>query len=297
MKKYIFLAILLIIAGGVYWFMTNFESIVKKVVHKYGSEVTLTDVNIDGLDISLKNGTAAINKITVANPKGYDTKNLFELGQISVKIDLKSLTTDTIIIENVDVKKPVVSYEMITLTQNNISQILDNVKGYSARKAKESGTTEAKKVETPKETSTDSGSSKKVIIKKITIDQGELNAIANLNIPGLELDKNKVSVKLPKIVITGIGENKKNGEDVASVITRVITEILSTASQTVVSSNLGDLKDLARQNLEGAVLSTKDRINESGALIKDQAKQSQDMVKDTANQAKDLVNDTLSIFK
>jgi hypothetical protein len=262
MKKYIFLAILLVITGGVYYFMTSFESIVKKVVHKYGSEVTGTDVNIDGLDISLKEGKATIKKITVANPKGYDSPYLFELAEISVKINLKSLTTDTIIIESVEVHKPVVTYEMKSLTQNNISQIQKNVSSYSSSSSSSSDT--AKKEEAKKD---DSASSKKVIINKIKIDQGQLNGVVNLEVPGIEKQSSNVSVKLPQIVITDLGK-EGNGETIVGATTKILNKILTTASQTIVQSNLTDLKAVAQKNMDSVVGSVKDRVDEVGGIFK-----------------------------
>lgn len=275
-KRYIVLLIILaIIAGGIYWFMTSFESIVKKVVHKYGSEVTLTDVNISGLDLSLREGTASIKEITVANPKNYDTPYLFELGEISVKVDIKSITTDTIIIDYVHINKPIVTYEMLSLTQNNINEVLNNVKGYSARQAKDA----PKKAEAKKEApSKESASSKKVIIKQIVIDQGQLNAVANLNIPNMPKQDNKISVALPKIVINDVGQSK-GGENIAGAMTKIITEILNVASQTVVKSNLTDIKALAQKNLDGVVDSVKGRIEETGGLFKETGDNLKDSLK------------------
>ncbi len=57
-------------------------------------------------------------------------KNALELGGISVKVDIKSLTKDVIIIESVEVNKPVINYELLSLTQNNLSQLLENIKKY-----------------------------------------------------------------------------------------------------------------------------------------------------------------------
>ena len=110
-KRYIFLSVLVLIVVGVYFFAPSLESIVQKVVHKYGSE------------------------ITVGNPRDYSTKNLFELGEIYVKVDIKSLTSDTIVIENVEVSKPVINYEMLSLTRNNISDIQNNIKKNTAKTA------------------------------------------------------------------------------------------------------------------------------------------------------------------
>lgn len=127
-KKYIFLLVLVAAFAGFYYLTPSFESIVKQVVHKYGSAVTGTDVNLEGFNLKLADGEGHIGKITVGNPKNYKLKNAMELGGISVKVNIKSLTQDTIVIESVEIDKPVINYEILSLTQNNLSQLLENIK-------------------------------------------------------------------------------------------------------------------------------------------------------------------------
>ena len=255
-KRYILLAILVILAAGGLYLSTNIESIVKKVVHKYGSEVTGTDVNISGFDLSLKDGTATIKKITVANPNGYKTPHIFELGDISVKIDLKSLTKDTIIIEKVDINKPIITYEMASLTKNNISDIQNNINSFANKAPKESVAKETKS----------EGSGKNVIIKTLRVEGGELGA--HTNIQGFE---NNVVVKLPPIQINDIGGTSE-GKSIAQTISDVVSHILTAASQTVVKGNLADVKNVAKENLDGAVSSAKERVNETKDILKNLGK-------------------------
>ena len=53
------------------------ETIVKKVVNKYGSEITGTEVNLQGFKLSLTKGEGEISEITVANPKNYSATYIF----------------------------------------------------------------------------------------------------------------------------------------------------------------------------------------------------------------------------
>ena len=92
-KRYIFLSVLVLIVAGVYFFAPSLETIVQKIVHKYGSEITGTDVNLQGFELGLTTGEGRISKITVGNPKDYTTKNLFELGEIYVPRIQSSLKT------------------------------------------------------------------------------------------------------------------------------------------------------------------------------------------------------------
>lgn len=250
-KRYIFLSILVVIIAGVYFFAPSLESIVQKIVHKYGSEITGTDVNLKGFKLGLANGEGSISEITVGNPKDYSAKNIFELGNIYVKVDIKSLTSDTIIIEDIEVSKPIINYEMLSLTRNNISDIQENIKKNTAKSSSE------KKTEEPKDK--DSASSKKVVIKKLSIKDGEINAIVG--------KEEAVSVKLPTITMTNIGEDKK-GESITTTISKILGKILSSASSAVVNSKISDLKGVAEKNLEDITGGVKDRIKSIGIFGK-----------------------------
>lgn len=250
MKKYIFGFLVLVIAAA-WYFSPSLETIVKKVVNKYGSEITGTEVNLQGFKLSLTKGEGEISEITVANPKNYTAPNIFSLGDIFVKVDLKSLTTDTIVIEKIAINKPVITYEMLSLTQNNINQIQKNIAANTAAKS-------SQKAQAKEEAPKDEASSKKVVIKELVVANGEIQAIANIN-----GKKDDLKVKLPQIVMKNIGDEKK-GESIATTITKILNNILKTASKTVVESQLGDLKSVADENLNKVVGGVKDRVKELG---------------------------------
>lgn len=258
MKKYIFLGILLIIGGGIYYAATSYEGIVKNLVHKYGSEVTGTDVSLQGFKISLTEGEATINQIVVANPKGYSEPHFISLDGIKVKINLKSLTTDTIIIDSIVIDKPAISYEMLSLTQNNIKEIQNNVAKFS-NTGKTAATPAVEKTENAEK---QANSSKKVIIKELLINSGELKAATN--IAG---KASNIAVKLPDIKMTGIGQ-AKNGDSIPQIIAKVLNQILQTASKTVATTQIADLKGVASDNLNNVVGGVRDRVKTLGIFGK-----------------------------
>ena len=61
------------------------------------------------------------------------------VGRVAVKVNLKSLLDKTIVIENVEVEKPEITYELLSVTQNNISQLMENIKKNTAKSRSESG--------------------------------------------------------------------------------------------------------------------------------------------------------------
>jgi len=254
MKKYIFLAILLTIVGAVVWVMTSYETIVKNIVHKYGSQIVGTDVSIKGLDIALFDGEASVKEIVVANPKGYKTPHFISLGGISVKVDTNSILSDTIVIESIVVEKPSLSYEIISLTQNNVKEIQNNITKNTAS----TDQVEKKDVKEVTETPKKESASKKVVIKHLQIKSGEIIAA----MPGGD-----VTVPLPDVDMRNIGAAKE-GESVSKVITTIMNRILSTASKAITSSKLTDLKNVAEENLNSVVGDVKDRVKKLGIFGK-----------------------------
>lgn len=259
-KRYIALGALAAACVAFYYYVPSFENIVKKVVHKYGSEITGTNVNLNGFKLSLANGEGKIQKLTVGNPSGYKTPNLFELDEITVKVNIKSLTKDTIVIDSVEINKPIITYEMLSLTQNNIKEIQNNIKKNTASAPTEKAKTA--KEETKKEVKSDAKAGKNVVIKRFVLKGATLNAITYIQ--GKEA---KTTVAMPEIVITGIGE-AKNGEDIAVVISKIFTQILNSASKAVVDNQLADLKGIANENLNNVVGGVKDRVKTLGIFKK-----------------------------
>ena len=256
MKKSSLLIGVVVVAAGIYYFGPSLlDSAVKKIVNKYGSEVTGTEVNLEGFSLHPTTGEAAIRKITIANPQNYKMPYLFELNNISVKVDLKSLTSDTVIIEDITVDKPAITYEMLSLTQNNIKEIQNNVNSYLNKSSSND------KAETTSETdSADQSAGKKVIIRHLAINDATLSAAAG--------DKD-VSIILPDITMNNIGDDsKKAGSNIPQVIAKILNKILTTATQNVVSQKLGDLKSVAKENLNSVVGGVKDRVKELGIFGK-----------------------------
>lgn len=260
-KKYLILGIVAVAAVAAYVFTPSLDTIVRRLVNKYGSQVTGTNVDLKGFSLSLSSGEGKISQITIANPKNYSAPYLFKLDEISIKVNLKSLASDTIIIDEIKVRQPEITYEMISLTQNNVSEILKNIENYGKTPAPESTAQDAKPQKETKATKSDSAG-KKVIIKNLLIDKGNIDVIAAL--PG---KTQKLSVALPSIKMQGIGESR-HGESIPETISKVIGKILTTASQTVVKSNAIDLKGIAQENLNNVVGGVKDRVKSIGIFGK-----------------------------
>ncbi len=255
-NKFLTFFILLFIA--VYLCLPSMESIVKNIVHEYGSAITGTDVSLGGFDLKIQNGEGVVKNIKVGNPREYKSKNLFELKKIGIKVNISSLTDDTIIIDSITIDNPKITYEMLSLKQNNVSDILNNIKANTA-------STEAKESDDSDKTKQKTGgksSGKKVIIKELSISNGQIAVMA-----GLGKAKKEFSLPLPKIVMQNIGQDKK-GASVTETLSKVMSEILQVTSKIVLSSDLSGIKDASLKQIQ----ETTDQLKQETEKLKSGAK-------------------------
>ena len=236
MKKFllfVFVLLLLIIGGAVYYVYHNMEDMVKTAVNKYGSQVTGTAVNLGGFKLSPFDGWAKMSNLTVGNPKGYAQTNIISLGDVEVKLNIKSLLNPTIVVEKVVVSKPEVTYELSNVSRNNISDLLNNINQNTAFTQKD-------------EQANKSEAGKKVVVDVLNVVDGKVNVAASVAGQGAA-----VGLPLPKIEMKNIGrENNAQGTTIVDTLTLVLKKILLVSYDTVVKSGLSGLKDVADETVK-----------------------------------------------
>lgn len=240
--KYTLISLLLLIvvvlaAGWLY-----LEPLVKGSVHKFGTQVVGTEVNLGGFALRPLSGEVEISDLTVANPEGYTTPYLLSLGNVFVKVDLESLLSNTIVVEEVRVFKPEIAYEMPNFATSNVMQIQENVAKNTA--AKPSAEAVDNKVE-EQPAAAEQKPEKNVIIKKVLIDGGTLSAVTPLQA------KQALVLSMPAIELTGIGENGRK-TSIRESVTLIFNKILFNATS-VVTKALGNMSEMAQKAAQEAV--------------------------------------------
>ena len=124
--------IIVLVVGALVYVYVNLDNIVKSTIEEAGTRVTLADVAVDGVLIEPTQNTAAINGLVVGNPDGFNSDYAFSLGNISVRLDGPTLTSDTIRIIEVVVDQPSVIYELGN-GSSNIATIQRNVEAFVQR--------------------------------------------------------------------------------------------------------------------------------------------------------------------
>ena len=235
--KYTLLALLLIIiiaVAGVWFYL---DTIVQKAVNKYGSQLVGTEVNLESFTLNPFKGMLKIGGLTIDNPNGYSSPKLLTLGGINVKVDPKSLFSDTIVVEDITIDNPTITYEMPDFSTSNVMHIQQNVAQNSAAEDK-------KVAEEAKED--DAGSSKNVVIKKVSVANGALSAITPL-----QKNETALSIDLPAVEMLNLGgEGQKLTlkDSVVEIFNKILFNAISTVTKV-----LGSAKDMAQKAAGAAI--------------------------------------------
>ncbi|MBL4720979.1 MAG: hypothetical protein JKY20_07605 [Alphaproteobacteria bacterium] len=203
-KLLVIVGVLVVIAvGATVLLFAGLDDLVKTAVEKGGSEATQVKVTLVEASVKPTEGSATLTGLVVGNPDGFKTDNAFSLGEISVKIDPASVTQNPIIIKEVIINKPVITYELGS-GGSNIDAIKKNVERLAGSGGGSSG----------------DGDGPKVIIEHLYVRGGAVNVSATA------LGGKTLSASLPEIHLTDIGKDNGGADanEVASKIMAALTD-------------------------------------------------------------------------
>src|SRR3546814_20948760 len=124
----VFAVLVVVIAGGVYYFASNLDGIVKAAIEKYGSEATQAKVSLKGVELSPTQGSGSLKGLVIGNPKGFSTPEAMSLGDVSISLDIGSLQSNPIVIKQVLIEQPAITYEY-GAADSNLQAIQKNENG------------------------------------------------------------------------------------------------------------------------------------------------------------------------
>lgn len=239
-------AILVAVVVIVVIVLVGLDDIVKEAVERAGSDATKVEVTLNEADVSPTAGKAALRGLVVGNPAGFKTDSAFTLGEIAVALDLSTIGEDVLLIHEIVVDRPQVTYELGE-QGSNIEAIQKNVESQSSGGGSKS-----------------SSDDPKVIIENLYIKNGQVR-ISAVPLGGKTMDQG-----LPEIHLTDIGKDEGGAtpEQVAEEIMAAVTgQIRGFVGGLDLSSVFEGMTDVpaALQDLAGA------KVGEAAKAAKDAA--------------------------
>lgn len=213
----VLLAVILVCAS---FFM---GTLIKTGVNTVGPHLLGVPVTLEQAAFFPIRGKATLKNLVVGNPEGFNTSNAFELVKLYVHMDVASLLSDKIVIEEIDIQAPVFTYEK-SLRSSNIATLLEQLEGASDEGPdQENGDVAAEK------------SGPTVQINDFIIEDAQ----AKLSFTAL--GGAALTIPLPTIRLEDIG-NEEGGTSAQEVVREVCSAILSSITEAMAASGelIGD---------------------------------------------------------
>ncbi len=226
------LVVLVVISLVVVFFSLN--SIVKKGVETVGPKLTKVEMRLGGVKLSPLSGNGRLTELFVGNPEGYHTPSAIKVGDIKLGLQLSSVLSDTLVVEEVNIQAPEITFEG-SLSGNNLSKILENLDAVTGgEKAAKTGNPEpaAKKSE------------KKFFVKDVLVKGGQIH----VNITAL--GGKSATLALPELHLQNIG-TRENGVTAAELTKQILKPLLASVTKAV-GENLANLGKGAEEIGKGA---------------------------------------------
>jgi len=232
--------LIVIVTGGGYYLFLNLDHLIKSAVEKYASAATQTKVGLDSVKLILSSGDGTLSGLSVGNPKGFSSAKALYLGSINVKLDTGTIRGNgPIVIRDVVIEKPQVTYELLNDGSSNLQAIQNNTRAYAAAIQQGANPPPANLGGAPKATAAGGPEGRKIIINNLTIRSGQI-AISQELLKGRQLSAN-----LPELHLTDIGKNS-GGATAAQVAQQVFGALINAAAQSSVT-------ELAKEKIGGLI--------------------------------------------
>lgn len=231
--KFILLAIVIIIIAIVVVLKIWGGKLMTTAAETAGTKALNVAVNIDGIAIQPFSGSGGINGLSIANPAGYNNPYLMQMKDGQVKVNIKSLFSDTVVIEKVHLEDLHITFEQKGLS-SNVQQI---IKGLEDSSSKPDPKTEPAK----------EGKQKNVVVSDLQITGAKVS-VKLLPIPG---KADTLTISLPDIKMTDVGKGEKmEFADIIELVFIKISEAIAGAGKGVIPE---DLLGSLNSSIDGAV--------------------------------------------
>jgi len=236
-------------------------NVIKEGVNRVGPQVLGVPVKLDSARFYPLRGHVSLTGMFVGNPEGFNTESLFDMKHLEIDLNVKSLFTDTIIIDRILIDSPQITYE-VGVRGTNLGALLEKLESASDTDDDEAPVEEVKP-------------GKNVVIKELIL------ADARAQVSATAMRGRVVPVQLSTITLNDLG-----GEDQS--LTQITTEVLK-AVLGAVGNAVAGAGDLLGDGLKSAL----DGVGALGGMATDGARAVTDAAGEGARAVTGAVGDGL----
>jgi uncharacterized protein involved in outer membrane biogenesis len=190
-------------------------------------------VTLESAGFSLLGGKVSIKNFIIYNPEGYKSEYAFKLGRMKIDVDIWSLLSDKIVVEEILVDEMDVCYEQ-GLTSSNIYEIKKNIDKFAkAGESEEPKAEDAQTEETKEESDASEGAkTKRFQIGSLDFQNSHVIIVTSLS------KKAAVKVPMPVIHMKDLGMENEEGQTIQEMAPAIIAELAKDTAVAVKDSSV-----------------------------------------------------------
>jgi AsmA family len=123
--------LVVLVIGIVVFFVMNSNAIVKRAIEAVGTEELGVPVNVARVNLSLREGRATIDGLTIGNPPGFDSKPALQIQSFTVALDMPASSQNLFVIDRIAVAGASVAAQVSAEGKTNFSTIMQNLESPS----------------------------------------------------------------------------------------------------------------------------------------------------------------------
>ena len=232
-----------LIVAGLFFLVLDFLSyrvnkIVKDLLINKGKESLCQQVTIGNIDTSILGSTIKISNIEIKNLEGFKNKNIIQIKNINTDFDFKSVFTNNIVINSVNIEGANLYYELIL----DKKDIKDNVTVFKACQKNDDKKGDDKPQ--PKSDQIVKKVNKTFVVKQLVLN----NTLLKVSSEFLDINKD---INLNKMSFNNVG-NSETANKFKDVLKMIFDNVLLSINNEIVQ---GDLKEKIKNKLK--ILRTK----------------------------------------
>ena len=115
-------------------FVGKLDGLIADTIRTQGSETLGSKVDVQSVVTDLKQGSATITGLTIANPSGYKAEHALVINNFTAQVDYQDQTVKKIIID-----KPIINAEIISVDKNNFQDLVNTMPASDEDTAEDDG--------------------------------------------------------------------------------------------------------------------------------------------------------------
>ena len=220
-------AVLVIIVVAVVVIGVNLNDGMKRAIERYGPEIIGTGVHVDEVSLSLFDGEGELFGLRIDNPPGFDKPYALVVDRLKLAVDLGSVGTDILVLNELTIDSPVVYAEQID-GRSNLAVLSENL-------AQAAGTESSERSEP-------SASELEVVVRHFAMRNPRV--VLSTRLVG------ELTVELPDVELENVGEG--GGLSLPEFLQQILGPITAGVTKATAKAAAGQAREVGEQATEKA---------------------------------------------